>query len=234
MKRYKILGTLIIVGTLINPCNAKVFDLIRFFKGSSMDINELLGDKRIMNEPVTINGVPTTLHVGIIDVSLKEYAIKLRSMNPKLRIKSSKNSIYYKKNLGNGMNELHYLTQVSDKYPVVHFSMKMPQKMPETIPWPKELPIPGSAKADLTLTFNKRGSTFASFTTILSPKQAEQEITNTLLGAGWEEPGGSTQQFTSETGGVFFNPNERKMLIVSFLGINNGTVTGSIYMKPIK
>ena len=223
----------ILLFVMINMCEAKVFDLLPFFDSGSVDVNELLGDRKIMNEPVIIDGVSTTLKVGIVNTSLRDYAIKLRSMNSDLKIRTSKNSIYYKNNLGNGQNELHYLTQVSEKHPVVHFSMDMPEKMPSVISWPESLPVPASAQVSASLTFTKRGSVYASFSTVLGVEQAEQEVSNSLLGEGWQSFS-SLNQNSGATGGVFFKPGDRKILIVSFLETKNGSVTGSIYMKPLK
>ena len=214
---------------------ARVYDIFSFLGGGGVDVNELLGDKAVMDEPVIINGVSTSLHVGLIKVSIKDYLVKLRSLNPELRIRSSKNSVFYKEDLGGGRNKRHYLTQTSGKHPVVHFAMELPDKMPQEVSWPTDLPMPASAQVNSSISFSERGSSFASFSTMLTTGRAEQDAFHSLTGSGWQSTSlPSTTQQQLQSGGVFFKPSERKVLIVSFLETKDGSVTGSIYLKPLK
>lgn len=215
--------------------HAKIFDFLPFFsKGGAVDVNELLGSKRIMNEPVTVNGISTTLKVAIIDVSLREYSIKLKSTNPKQKVRASQNSLFYSEGQGNGKVVKHYLTQVSAKHPVVHFSMELPEKPPKGISWPKSLPMPASADVESSIVFDERGTAYASFSSMLDVNQAAHEIETSLTGSGWESTSSPASDRQSQTGGFFFKPDERKVLIVSFLATKDGSTSGSIYMKPLK
>jgi len=236
LMKYVKLPLILLIGFISSAqVDAKVFDFLPFFSsGGAVDVNELLGSKRIMEEPVTVNGISTTLKVSIIDVSLRDYSIKLKSVNPKQKVSFSQDALLYSEVLDNGKVVKHYLTQVSAKHPVIHFSMELPEKPPAGIGWPKSLPMPASADVESSIVFDERGTAYASFSSMLATDQAAVEVESSLTGKGWQTMSSPEAGRQAQTGGFFFKPDERKVLIVSFLEGKNGATTGSIYMKPLK
>lgn len=219
--------------------HSEVFSLWPFSKGtssaSSSGLDEALRPKKLWEEPVTINGTPLTLKLGLLKTPLRENLKILESMYPKAKISKNSSSALITVKLTDGTLKRIYLVQIGGIYPVVQFSMDFPAGgLPKSFTWPRQLPLPSWATPITYMHFPKRSSYYGHFSTSDQPSLNLTEMSQALQADGWMPVTQESSKSLSGKGEVFIRENPPGIILLNYSMGKSGKANATIYMRPLK
>ncbi len=177
-------------------------------------------------EPVTVNGLDTTMTVKLVSKAFSDCVSTLVKAYPNARFAANKTSLLVDIEHPNGSIERLYLVRLDGKgrkYPVIQFSMEFPNGLPAHLEWPDSLPRPPGAIPTTTMIFQKRHMTYASFSSPVPPDRVVASMMSDLLSNGWRELGK----------GVFLRDNPMEIVMVSTRLSDKGTTLGVVIKHPL-
>lgn len=214
-------------------CQADVFSIWPASSGKGgggvNDPENALRPREIMVEPVTINGIQLSLRVALIDMRLEELLELLRKLFPGAEFAANTNSILVKIKDTSGRETRLLLVYLGTGFPIIQFSMLLPEKFPQNIQWPAELPMTAAGVPVKYMYFPKREAWFGSFKTVASSGQALSEIAGKLSTDGWSPFTGEANSGIDAKGEIFLKKNPFSIMLVNF---SDGI--GSVYTRRTK
>ncbi len=225
--------TIALLLLFVQAAYAEVFTLAPFSGAGKGDPTDFLHPLNLWTEPVIINGAHASLKISALEVGLGISVDQLRRNYPNAKILKNENSALVEFKDADGGKTRIYLVELGGVYPVVQFSMDLPDKIPDTPSWPRELPLPPDSTPVSTMEFPNRKSSYGNFKTSLPADAAMDSITMQLRAEGWEPFGSHNNPMTKSKGDVFIGKNPLRMMAVSFSENAKGEVSGSIYMRPL-
>ena len=197
--------------------------------GGTNDPENALRSREIMVEPVTINEVQLSLRVALIDMRLEELLELLRKLFPGAEFAANSNSILVKIKDTSGRETRLLLVYLGTGFPIIQFSMQLPEKFPENIQWPSELPMTADGVPVKYMYFPKRDAWYGSFKTVVSSSQALSEIAGKLSTDGWSPFTGEANSGIDGKGEIFLKKNPFSIMLVNF-----SDNIGSVYTRRTK
>jgi len=215
---------------------ADVFSLFPLSHAGGGGSGEAMEAKLLWSEPVTINGIDASLGISILDIGIDECAAKLKKAYPNGKSARSRDSIVFETTAGKGLKERLFFVAMPGIYPIMQFSMKVPDSLSTSKPqWPASMPLPSSSKPISVMSFPKRNSDYGLFSSDMPSSQCLQEISSAFKSNGWmrmdEEPASAR---SSGNGGVYLSSDSTKIAIASVSDSPDGGSKGAIYMRPLK
>ncbi len=218
----------------LQDLRAEVFTLAPFGGAGKGDAATFLHPLELWTEPVTINGLSTSLKLSLLEIGLDVSIAQLKENFPDAKLIRNGNSALVEIKDPDGRRKRIYLVELGGLYPVVQFSMDLPSKIPDTPSWPKELPLPPDSTPLSTMEFPNRKTTYGYFKTTMPADLALNMISTQLSGEGWVPFGSHNNPATSSKGDVFIRKKPMQMMTVSLSENEKGEVSGTIYLKPLK
>lgn len=216
--------------------NAEVFTLWPFSKDEKTgEGSGVLQPLELWTEPVIINGVSMGMKIGLLENDLRTSFAILRKLYPKAVKTWNANSLLMEIKKENGKAERLYLVELGGIYPVIQFSIQLPEKIPASFSWPSELPLPSGAEPLNCIQFPKRKSSYGHFLSSFPVEQSLTMIRNSLEADGWKAvTKESASGGLSGRGETFMKVSPVRIMIVSFSETEDGKVKGSMYTRSIK
>lgn len=213
--------------------SAEVYTLGTGGGAGSGNFFESLNPHKLWNEPVIINGVSTGITISLLDSDLKSSMEWIKKLFPDARLSSNPGAalIELKKN---GVRKRIYLVQLNGVFPVVQFSMEIPDNIPNVFLWPKELPLPSDADPINCIRLPDRNAVYGHFVSSWSPEQMSSDINAKLMADGWHRVSGEdSEEYAQKEGDVFMKESPLKIMVISFSENTNGENKGSIYLQNL-
>lgn len=230
-------GTFFCFMMLTVSANAEVFTLWPFSKGEKggEELSGALQPVELWTEPVIINGVSVGMKIGLLENDLRTSFGLLHKLYPKAVKTWNANSLLMEIQKKDGKKERLYLVELGGIYPVIQFSIQLPEKIPSSFSWPSELPLPAGAEPLSCIQFPKRKSSYGHFLSSFVLEQSLTMLRNELEADGWKAvTKESASGGLSGKGEMFMKTSPLSIMIVSFSESEDGTVKGSVYTRSIK
>ena len=238
MKTLKIIILSVLALSAAHSINAEVFTLWPFGKSNSGGADEpghALGGTKLWDEPVCINGYNTSLSITLLESDLYTYISRLRSLYPDGIFSANKNALLMTVKQKDGSRIRIYLLQTGTEgnYPVIQFSMRLPDKLPDRFTWPSQLPLPSGAKPLNYMNFPDKKLYYGSFSSNNSASQSVGEMKQQLLSSGWQNVSKGTFPQSSQCGDILLKNKPLSIAVLS-AGESEGKCNGSVMVQPLK
>lgn len=242
MIRFKIFLSVICLFAFILSADCEVFSLWPFGKGKAGDgknisggmLAEALNGKVLWTEPVKINGVDLKLTMMFVETNLSESLRLLKSLYPDAAYSVGTDSVLVTVTDKDGTRRRIYLVEVGGDFPVLQFSMTLPEKLPEKFDWPPALPLPSGSTPETAMVFPDRKSSYGVFNTNVPFNASLNEISKTLESSGWKSVAKESSN-SNANGEIFIKQSPLSLFIVNFSTPSDGnTSTATVYTRPIE
>ncbi len=202
--------------------------------GSVSEIPAILGAIPLWTEPVIINGVKTELGLNLLNTGLAKCVFQLRTLFPKAKFRANSGSLLLEIKLANGWRRRCYLVSLPGAiYPVIMFTMDVPDKFPKKDFWPRNLPLPSGAVATEAMQFPNRNSAYGGFYVKAPKAQVVKEMTGALGSRGWTAVTGEGTS-SAGSGEFFYKNNPKSVCIMSLSEDGKGVTRGTLYTRPLE
>ncbi|OGV53259.1 MAG: hypothetical protein A2017_06230 [Lentisphaerae bacterium GWF2_44_16] len=239
MKKFVFIISFLAVSFYVSlSVEAEVFTLWPFGKSNSGGADgpsHALGGTKLWDEPVCINGYNTSLSITLLESDLYNYISRLRSLYPDGIFSANKNALLMTVKHKDGARTRIYLLQTGTdgNYPVIQFSMKLPDKLPDRFTWPSQLPLPSGAKPLNYMNFPDKKLYYGTFSANSSAEQSVGEMKQQLLSSGWQNVSKGTFPQSSQCGDILIKNKPLSIAILS-AGESEGKCKASVMVQPLK
>ena len=192
---------------------------------------DALNPKKLWTEPLVLNGVDSSMGIALVDSSFESCVFQLRSAYPKASFAGNGNSLLMEAKLESGRRMRLFVIQMPGIYPVIQFTMEVPEKIPTSPKWPSTLPLPSGATPITVMEFPKRGSSYGFFSCPQSKEQASIEMKQQFVSSGWRAMGSDTNEKGGSSGDVFIHSTPPEIAIVGVSTDEAGQTRGSVYSR---
>jgi len=233
MSMKKILSVFLFV--MVLSVSAEVFSLWPFSGhderiGASPD--SLLKPSVLWTEKIKANGADLDLKISLVSTPFKLCLDLLRKYNPNARFAANDKNIIMERKLPDGKRERTLLISIDGIYPVMQFSLVLPEKRLAAKDWPREFPLLPGAKPVNVMYFPKRNAVYGMFRAPMNVRTALPQMLTQLKSRGWTAVSNENSAGTG-TGEVFLNEAKKELLIIGFLNSPDGSgCMGTLYKKP--
>lgn len=214
---------------------AEVFSLWPF-SGHDERMNRptdsLLNPAELWSEQVKVNGKDLNMRVALVSTPLDFCLKTLRKNFPNAKFAANAKNVVMERKLPNGFRERTLLIAIDGMYPVMQFTMVLPNHALNPGDWPKEFPLLPGAKPVNVMYFPKRNAVYGTFQAPMNVRNALPIMISRLQASGWTAISGENAQ-GSGTGEIFLNESKKEILIIGFSNEENGSgCMGTLYKKP--
>lgn len=185
---------------------------------------ELLPQKKLMQEKVICNGVRTEVDISLLSGTLEDLLAELRGRYPDLKINVRRGGVLFSIPLGKKYQERVLLVEAEGK--VTAFTMRLPRPMTSRPEWPQDLPLPPGAEVDEVVQFTGRGSVYAAFHG--AEPGALNRVSTTLASYGFFSVTRESEQ-AGGRGELFMNAAKKQMMLLS-IGQDG---VGTMFLFPL-
>ncbi len=232
------LRTLLIASALfvLLPVRAEVFSLWPFRGGDAwMSDSEdmLLSPAKLWTEKITVNSVPVEMNISLVSMTFEKCAELLFKTYRNARFAANSDTLVMERKLPDGHRLRTLLVKVSGVYPVIQFSMILPEGRTGRADWPSEFPLPPGAQPVTVMHFPSRNASFGMFRSNESASVCLSSVAASLRDSGWTPVTAEHGDSFSGTGEIFLKKNPAMMMVIGF-SRDSGVTTGSLYMRPAK
>lgn len=214
--------------------SAEVFSLWPF-SGHDERMNRssdsVLTPTELWSEQIKVNGEDLNIRVALISTPLNVCLKTLQKSFPDAKFAANSKNIVMERKLPKGGRERILLISIDGIYPVMQFSMILPDRAVTPKDWPKEFPLLPGSKPVNVMYFPKRKATYGMFRTTMNLRTALPLMTSRLQSAGWN-PVSNENMYGTGTGEIFLNESKKEILIIGFSESENGGCAGTLYKKP--
>lgn len=222
------------VGTVLSV-SAEVFSLWPFSghdERMSNSADSLLKPAELWSERIQANGMDLDMRISLVSTPLNVCLKTLREAFPDAKFAANDKNIVMERELKNGMRERTLLIAIDGIYPVMQFSMILPDHALTPKDWPREFPLLPGAKPVNVMYFPKRKAVYGMFQSDFPVKTALPMLVSKLQASGWSAISNENSQGTG-TGEIFLNETKKEILIIGFSGNEDGTgCLGTLYKRP--
>lgn len=215
--------SLLILFVNVFSLKADVFTLGPFRGGKSWGADVLSGSK-LWTEKMKINGVHTGMRLTLLDKDLDECFRIMKNKFPEAKFVANKESILLEIKREKGILERLYLVNIGGVYPVLQFSIEIPEKMPKEPDWPEALPLPPGSFPKTVIELTERGTIYGSYVSSISARRALNDADSTMTSDGWSSVGK----------GVYLKDKPMRIVIVTATEDGNGKTHGSVIKRKLK
>jgi hypothetical protein len=202
--------------------------------GGALPPESVLGQKKLWEQPVIINGLKLRLKIALSDRGLDELSAKLSKLYPESPLRFGNGMLLAKIKDENKTRRLLFV-QPDPRFPALQFSIILNERIPENFRWPAQLPLPSGGKPVNYIHFPENGALYGAFTCVQSPAGAMDDITGILKAAGWRLVSQPLRKHNSATGGIFIKNTPPSLIVASFsFPDSTGISKGSVYMRPFR
>lgn len=239
MIKRKVIFSVLCLFFLSQNIYCEVFTLWPFGKGSAKktsggSLAEALNGKVLWTEPVKINGVDLNLTMMFIETNIEESLRMLKSMYPDAVYSFNEGSLLVTVLEKDGTRKRIYLIEIGGDYPVLQFSMTLPEKLPARFSWPSALPLPSGASPQTAMVFPNRNSSYGVFDTNVPFNASLNEVVGTLESSGWKSVAKESSN-SSARGEVLVKKSPLSMLIINYSPkSDSNTSTATVYTRPLE
>ena len=220
---------------MILSASAEVFSLWPFSghdERMSASPDSLLRPSNLWTEKIKANGMDLNLRVALISTPFKNCMALLRQNYPNAKFAANQKNIIMERKLPDGSRERTLLVAIDGIYPVMQFTMVLPEKQSVAKDWPREFPLLSGAKPLSVMYFPKRGAVYGMFHAPTNVRTALPQMISQLNSRGWQAVSNENMLGTG-TGEVFLNEAKKEILIIGFSNSADGSgCIGSLYKKP--
>lgn len=214
------------------PLWGEVFSLLPGGGLNPNEISTLLGSRKVLEEPVIINGIELTQKIRVNNKKLRDILENIRKSYPQAKLAMNQDMLMLELKLDSEKRRKILFSRVGGaKYSLVEFSIDLPYKIPKNFKWPSELPLPFSSKPLLYVNYPLRKTWYGKFETHLRPYQAFAGLRAHLKSKGWmnfDEKG----DFPRKKGDFFIKTNPFRIMTVKFtVDDSSGKTLGTLYKK---
>jgi hypothetical protein len=231
MKKILILACLCTACTLF----AEVFSLWPFAghdERMSSSAESLLNPAELWSEKIKVNGQDLEMKAALISSPLNVCLKLLREKFPDAKFAANDKNVVMERPLKNGGRERILLVSMDGIYPVMQFSMILPDHALTPKDWPREFPLLPGAKPVNVMYFPKRNAVYGMFKGEYPVRTALPMLTSRLQSSGWAPVSNENAQGTG-TGEIFLNETKKEILIIGFTEDESGTsCLGTLYKRP--
>jgi hypothetical protein len=223
---------------MVFSVNAEVFSLWPFSKSQDNQGGTGSGPRyfkpyNLPTEPVTINGVDLELKMSLLDTDFLQYLSEIKKQYPGIKLSRNQTEALLEMKLKGGGRRRILLVKMDSKFPVIQFSLDLPEKMPKKFDWPPELPVPFGTDPVSCIVFPDRQSSFGKFKAPDRSENLFQVIRGQLESSGWKPVSGKTMEYGTY-GGVFLKSPPLSFIVINLTDNEAGGCKGSIYLKQLK
>ena len=220
---------------MILTASAEVFSLWPFSghdERMSHSTDALLNPSVLWSEKIKANGMALEMRVALISTPFDFCLKTLRKHYPDAKFAGNEKNVVMERKLPSGGRERVLLIAVDGIYPVMQFTMVLPDKALVPKDWPREFPLlPGAVPVNV-MYFPKRNAVYGMFRSPMNVRTALPQLTSQLKSRGWQPMSAENSRGTG-TGEVFLNESKKELLIIGFSNQENGSgCTGTLYKKP--
>ena len=224
----------VIAGAVLSA-NAEVFSLWPFSghdERQKISSDSLLHPAELWSERINVNGEDLNMRVALISTPLNACLKTLRASYPDAQFAANSKNVVMERKLPGGGRERILLISVDGVYPVMQFSMILPERSVQPKDWPKEFPLLPNAVPVNVMYFPKRNAVYGMFRSPMSVRTALPLLSSRLQSEGWS-PVSNENAFGSGTGEIFLNEKKKEILIIGFSELEDGSgCHGTMYKKP--
>ena len=202
---------------------ADVFTLGLFRGGKSWGA-DVLGGAKLWTEKMKINGIETGMRLTLLDKDLDECFRIMKNQFPDAKFLANKESILVEIKREKGIIERLYLVNIGGVYPVLQFSIEIPEKMPKEPDWPENLPLPPGSFPKKVIELPERGTIYGSYVSSISAKRVLNDADATMTSDGWSSAGK----------GVYLKDKPMRIVLVTAIEDENGKTHGSVIKRKLK
>lgn len=232
MKKILILSCLLVLSASLF---AEVFSLWPF-KGHDERMNNsaesFLNPAELWSEKIKANGQDLEMKVALISSPLNVCLEQLKKNFPKAKFAVNSKNVVMERPLPKGGRERLLLISMDGIYPVMQFSMILPDHALTPKDWPKEFPLIPGARPVNVMYFPQRNAVYGMFKGEFPVRSALPMLTSRLQSSGWVPVSNENARGTG-TGEVFLNESKKEILIIGFTEENGGNgCLGTLYKRP--
>ena len=229
----KILSVFLFV--IVLTVSAEVFSLWPFSghdERISSSSDALLKPSELWSEKIKANGMDLNMRVALVSTPFNDCLALLRKNFPEAKFAANKKNVVMERKLKNGGRERTLLIAIDGIYPVMQFSLVLPDKAVLPKDWPREFPLLPGASPVTVMYFPKRNAVYGMFRSPMNTRTALPQLISQLKSRGWQ-PVSNENALGTGTGEIFLNESKKELLIIGFSNQKDGSgCTGTIYKKP--
>ena len=212
---YRILFTVLLTAGAFFSANYAYSDVFTLapFKGGKPWGADILGGAELWQEPLNVNGLDVSMKLTLIDKDIVDSCRILKQSFPDAVFKINGESVFVEIKRENGGVERLYLVYAGGGlYPVIQFSMELPDKIPANPEWPAELPAVSPDKITSVINLPDRNTLYGTFVSQLSSEQIYSDISAKMSASGW----------TSPDKGIYLKNDPVSLILVTVTGDDAG------------
>lgn len=218
-----------ILGFLALSAQAQVFTLWPSSGGANASANPLEAEEFNV-ETVIINGVKLEMRMGLIYSGLHDLALALREHFKDAQIAAAGNNLIVVRPAGEGWQQRYLYIALRHGMPVLQIAMKVPEKLPKSFDWPRQLPLPSGAEPFRVMSFPKRGALYGAFRhDFTSTAEALEQVIAIATPGGWVPMAHEEANQGRASGEILIRKNPSGVMLVNFT--REGT--GFVYFRPL-
>ena len=150
----------------------------------------------------------------------------------KAKFAANQKNIIMERKLPDGSRERTLLVSIDGIYPVMQFTMVLPEKQSVAKDWPREFPLLPGATPVTVMYFPKRSAVYGMFRSPGNVRTVLPQMIAQLGSKGWQAVSNENMMGTG-TGEVFLNEAKKEILILGFSNTSDGSgCIGTLYKKP--
>lgn len=192
------------------------------------DLLTFLHSRNIFTQAMVINGLKTSLRLGLIDMPLPEILLDLQRTFPGAEYVSGGNTLLIKHKIENGWQQRLLLLYFGERFPVLQFSMLLPPAFPAQLKWPVQLPITTDGRPLRVMAIPSQYAFYGCFRTQQHPAAALSEMTAGLRADGWLPFTGEAAAALHGKGEIFIRKQPLAVMLVNVTKAGIATV----YTRP--
>ena len=220
---------------VILSASAEVFSLWPFSghdERMSASPDSLLKPSNLWTEKIKANGMDLDLRIALISTPFKNCMALLRKNYPDAKFAANQKNIIMERKLPDGSRERTLLVSIDGIYPVMQFTMVLPEKQSLAKDWPGEFPLLPGATPVTVMHFPKRSAIYGMFRSPGNVRTVLPQMVAQLSSRGWQAVSNENMMGTG-SGEVFLNEAKKEILIIGFSNAADGSgCIGTLYKKP--
>ena len=172
------------------------------------------------------------MRVALISSPLELCLKSLRKNFQDAKFAANSKNVVMERKLPKGGRERTLLIAIDGMYPVMQFTMVLPDHALKPGDWPREFPLLPGAKPINVMYFPKRNAVYGTFQAPMNVRNALPQMISRLQSSGWAPVSGENSQGNG-TGEIFLNESKKEILIIGFSDAEDGSgCMGTLYKKP--